>query len=212
MRETSAPPPKTSKKPHSPSSATSPAGEAARRQLGRDDAVFGGAAGVQRLGHRSEVDADTGAHAGGDAERVRQLSAVEAQQLRGARRGAERADRAGGVEAAQVVIRVDRLGDLALDFEAGEERFEEDAARRAEPLRRARATRRARARSGASAARTCDRASSRAACRRSPSRGRSRRWRARPAPRWRPSARGREASRRRVRPMPSRARERSRCL
>ena len=50
---------------------------------------------------------------------------VEAQQLRGRGHRAERADGAGGVEALLVVVGMDRLGDLALDLEAGQEGFEE---------------------------------------------------------------------------------------
>src|SRR5438477_5443406 len=44
--------------------------EAARRELRRDDAVLGGAPGVQRLGHRAEADADAARRAGRDPERV----------------------------------------------------------------------------------------------------------------------------------------------
>ena len=55
---------------------------------------------------------------------------VEAEQLRRGDGRAERADRARRVEALLVVIRVNRLGDLALDLEAGEERLEELRARR----------------------------------------------------------------------------------
>ena len=46
----------------------------------------------------------------------------------------ERADRAGRVKAVVVVLRVDRLGDLALDFEADEKRLEERRARRVLPF------------------------------------------------------------------------------
>ena len=49
------------------------AGEAARGELGGDDAVFGRARRVQRLGHRSEVDADAARHARRDREHVAHL-------------------------------------------------------------------------------------------------------------------------------------------
>ena len=68
---------------------------------------------------------------------------------------AERADGARRVEALLVVIRVNRLGDLALDLEAREERLEELRAARCAAARRRRARRRAAAWSGASAGRRC---------------------------------------------------------
>ena len=61
-------------------------------------------------------------------------SALRSQQLRGCDGRAERADRAGRVEALLVVIRMDRLGDLALDLEAGQERLEQLLARHARAL------------------------------------------------------------------------------
>src|SRR6516165_3874319 len=106
-------------------------GEPAQRELRGGDAVFRRAAGVQRLGHRSKVDADAAGHARRDAEGVRGLLARELQQLRRARAAAEGAEGSGAVITPHVVIRIDRLGDLALDLEADEERLEERAAGRA---------------------------------------------------------------------------------
>ena len=110
------------------------AGEAARGQLRGDDAVLRGAAHVQRLGHGAEVHANAGRRACGDRQRVRGLAGVEPQQLGRRGRRAEGADRAGGMEAFLVVTRMNRLGDLALDFEAGQERLEKFRARHALPL------------------------------------------------------------------------------
>ena len=61
-------------------------------------------------------------------------SRIEAEQLRRRRHRAERADGARRVEALLVVMRMDRLGDLALDLEAGEKRLEELRARDALPF------------------------------------------------------------------------------
>ena len=70
----------------------------------------------------------------GSAERMRDLSARELQQLRRAGRRAEGAECAGAVKAALVMIRIDRLGHLALDFESGQERLDEHAAGYVEPF------------------------------------------------------------------------------
>src|SRR5262249_19817761 len=80
--------------------------------------VEGGAADVQRLGHRAEAHTDAGRHTGGDADRMRKLSAVELQKLCGCRRRAESADGARGVKSLFVVRWIDRVGDLALDLES----------------------------------------------------------------------------------------------
>ena len=57
---------------------------------------------------------------------------VQLEQPGGRGGRAKRANRAGAVESAGVVIRVDRLGDLALHLEANQKRFEERRARRAD--------------------------------------------------------------------------------
>src|SRR5207245_4348277 len=108
--------------------------EAARRELRGGDAVLRGATGVQRLGHRSEVHAEAAAHARRDTDRMGRLRPRQLQQLRRRRRRAEGADRAGAVEAADVVARVDRLGDFAFDLESGEEGLEKGTARYTEPF------------------------------------------------------------------------------
>jgi hypothetical protein len=98
--------------------------EAARGELRGDDAVLRRAAYVQRLRHAAEAHANTRGRARGDRKHVRRLCRIQSEQLRGGDGRAERADGAGRVEAFLVMIRVDRLGDLALDLEAGQERLE----------------------------------------------------------------------------------------
>ena len=65
---------------------------------------------------------------------MRDLSAIETQQLGRGDRRAERANGAGRVEALHVVAGTDGLGDLALDLEAREKRLEERPAGRMLPL------------------------------------------------------------------------------
>ena len=101
------------------------AGKSARRQLRGKHADLRGAADVQRLGHRSEVDPNAGGQARRNRQHVRYLAFVELHQLGGRGGRAKRADRARGVEAVDVVRRVDRLGDLALHLESDEKGFEE---------------------------------------------------------------------------------------
>ena len=93
-------------------------GEAERRQLRGDDAAFGGATGVKRLGHRPEVLAQAAGLRGGDTQRAPRRFAIEAEQLRGRRGGADRTARRRAVKALLVVARQDRFGNLALDFDA----------------------------------------------------------------------------------------------
>src|SRR3546814_10490001 len=76
---------------------------------------------MERLGHGAEAGADAGRHGGRDAERPRDASGVEPQQLSSGHRRSEGADGAGGVEDAHVVVGIDRLGDLAGYLEAGVE-------------------------------------------------------------------------------------------
>ena len=97
----------------------------------------------------------------------------QAHQLRRGDHRAERADRARRVEPLLVVVGVNGFGDLALDLEAGQERFEHLGARRAPRLRPRPEPRRAAASSGASAGRRCGRRWWPAACRPSRARGRS---------------------------------------
>src|SRR4051794_16690111 len=92
--------------------------EAARGELGRDDAVLRGAADVQRFRHAAEAHADARRRARGDRERVRDLLRAQIKELRGRGRRTERADRARTVEALLVVIGMNSLRDLALDLEA----------------------------------------------------------------------------------------------
>src|SRR3546814_18470645 len=85
---------------------------------------------MERLGHGAEAGADAGRHGGRDAERPRDASGVEPQQLSSGHRRSEGADGAGGVEAAHVVVGIDRLGDLAGDLEAGVDGGEKSEERR----------------------------------------------------------------------------------
>ena len=125
-------------------------GPAERRELRRDDAALGGAPGVERLGHRAEVLAQPAGLAGADAERAPRLLDVEAQQLRRARGGGDGPHgRGASGKPSLVVARIDRLGDLGLDFDAelvGEHHVARRCGRRA---RRAPAPAAAPARSGA---------------------------------------------------------------
>ena len=92
--------------------------EPERRQLRRHDAAFGGASRMKRLGHRAEVFAQSGGLGGAEAQRAPRGFAIEAEQLRGARGGADRTAGRGAVEAVLIVARHDRLGDLAFDLDA----------------------------------------------------------------------------------------------
>ena len=92
--------------------------EAERRQLRRDDAAFGRASGMKRLGHGAEVLAQAAGLSGAQAQRAPRGFAIEAEELRGARGGADRAAGRGAVEALLVMARQDRLGHLAFDFDA----------------------------------------------------------------------------------------------
>ena len=80
---------------------------------------------MKRLGHRAEVHADAACHARRDPDGAGRVLPVEPEDLGGACRRAEGANRARGVEAALVVVGLDRFGDLALDLEAGQEGFQE---------------------------------------------------------------------------------------
>ena len=105
------------------------AGIAARGQLRGHHAVLRGAPHVQRLRHRAEVQADAGAHARSDRERVGERVGIQTEQLRRADRRPEGAEGAGGVEAVLVVARVNRFRHLAFHLEADEIGFEELPAR-----------------------------------------------------------------------------------
>ena len=59
-------------------------GPAERGEIGRDDARFGGAPGMERLGHRPEVLAQSRRLARRDAERAARLLDVESHQAGGA--------------------------------------------------------------------------------------------------------------------------------
>ena len=103
-------------------------------EVRRHDAVFAGARDVERLRHRAEVGADAAGHARRNRQHVAELLIVQLHQFCRGGSGAKRADRTRGVKAPVVVIRIDRLGDLALDFEADEERFQKCPAGEPHPL------------------------------------------------------------------------------
>ena len=96
-------------------------GVAPGRQAGRQQAVGGRLAGVERLAHRAEHRLQACRLCGGDAEGRGGGVAVEAEQVRAGRRRAEGARRSRGVEAPQVVLDADRAGDAALGLVAGNE-------------------------------------------------------------------------------------------
>ena len=56
-------------------------GEAARGQQRRGNAIFRGAADMERLGHGAEVTADAGGEAGGDAKAAAQLIALQSKSF-----------------------------------------------------------------------------------------------------------------------------------
>ena len=93
-------------------------GESERCDLRSDDAVFGCAPRMKRLGHRAEVFAQPACLRRADAERAPRGLAIETEKFRGARGGADRPARRGAVKAVLVVPRQNRLGDLAFDFDA----------------------------------------------------------------------------------------------
>src|SRR2546423_2105689 len=86
-----------------------------RRHLGGDYAAFGGASRMKRLGHGAEVFAQSGGLRGAQAQCAARGFAIEAEQLRGACGGADRATGRGAVKAVLIVARQDRPGHLAFD-------------------------------------------------------------------------------------------------
>ncbi len=80
------------------------AGEAARRQLRRHQPVIGRLARVQRLAHRAEHRLQPGRLGAGDPQRRREPFGIQPEQMRARRRGAEAADRGGGVEPQPIVM------------------------------------------------------------------------------------------------------------
>ncbi len=89
-----------------------------RRQLRRHHAAFGGASGMEGLGHGAEVLAQSGGLCGAQAQSAARGFAIESEQPGGACRGADRTAGRGAVEALLIVARHDRLGHLAFDLDA----------------------------------------------------------------------------------------------
>ena len=94
--------------------------EAAAGEAGGEHARFGGEAGVERLGHGSELRHEARRHAGGERDGMSGLPRVEPQQPRAGGGGADRADGGGGVPAAVAMHRVHPLADPAEDLQAGD--------------------------------------------------------------------------------------------
>jgi hypothetical protein len=73
---------------------------------------------MKGLGHGSEVLAQPGGLRGPQTQRAARSFAIESEELRGTRRGADRAARRGAVETVLIVARHDRLGHFAFDLDA----------------------------------------------------------------------------------------------
>ncbi len=134
MRSRSAPPPKTWKNPHGPSRPSSPpvkpsaASSAATTPFSAARATCSGLVIDPKL-TRMPLD-----RLAAIASMCLTCGSLSFNSLAAAAAGAEGADGAGRVKSFVVVIGVDRFGDLALDFEADQERLEERCARRAQAL------------------------------------------------------------------------------
>ena len=105
------------------------AGEVARGQQRRRQAVLRGAAGMEALGHRSEHLAQAHRLRRGEPERPHHLLLGQAEGLAAGRRRAEDSGRAGDVPAAVVVGRIHRIADAAFHLDAEHHRVEEVGAR-----------------------------------------------------------------------------------
>ena len=93
-----------------------PAGEAARREPGRKQAVIGRLAGMERLAHRAEHRFQPRRLGAGDAERNAGGVRVQPHQMRAGGGRAEAADGAGGVKA-QTVVMAGFQGDAEAAFQ-----------------------------------------------------------------------------------------------
>ena len=99
--------------------------EVGPRQECRQRAVLSRPAGVEALGHGAEHLAQPRRLRRRQAERPAHLLPVEPEQLADRRRGTENAGRAGDVPAAVVMVRIDCVGDAALDLDAGDQSGQE---------------------------------------------------------------------------------------
>src|SRR5947208_7013480 len=99
-------------------------GEPAAGEERREQSGLGGAAGMQRLGHRAERRLEAGGLRAGDPERVEPPLLVEPEEVRTRRRGTEGADGGRRVEARAVVAGPEQRRQTTLELDAGHQRGE----------------------------------------------------------------------------------------